>query len=74
MKLCAYAQAPPCPCLATVGDYCTAHASTATKVGNKQNPVMCVRCGKEIKSGHFQKHTREGMVHAGYTCEPKPTA
>ena len=62
-----------CPCIATLGKLCAAHASNATQVPRSKTkpPVTCVRCGDEILQGHWQKRTSEGATHAGYQCEPK---
>lgn len=77
MKLC---QAPPlpdrspCPCVATHGDLCAAHASTATRVPYSKTtpPPICARCGRPIKPGTFQKSVGAGRVeHGGYVCTPK---
>lgn len=70
MKICS---AKNCPCLATHGNECAAHASIATwlPVNKLLPPVFCARCGDEIKQGSFVKPAFGGKVHAGYVCEKK---
>lgn len=63
---------PGCPALATHGEQCAAHVSTAVRVPfDKHPPRICARCGEEIRKGTWQRLEVIGYVHGGYLCAPR---